>query len=157
MPIVNGTGQKHQRSWVTAYRRYLVASALGHAVWEVLQLPLYTIWSTGTPGEITFAVLHCTVGDILIGAVTISIALAFFAADDWPQNGAHQVLIALLVFGIIYTTYSEWLNVIVRGRWAYSNLMPILPGTGVGLSPLIQWLVVPLCAMRISLGRGSSA
>ncbi len=42
-----------------------------------------------------------------------------------------------------YTVYSEWLNVYVKGTWAYSDLMPIVPGLEVGLSPLIQWIVVP--------------
>ena len=42
-----------------------------------------------------------------------------------------------------YTVYSEWLNVYVKGTWAYSDLMPIVPGLEVGLSPLIQWIVLP--------------
>lgn len=28
--------------------------------------------------------------------------------------------------------------------WSYAPLMPVVPGLGVGLSPLIQWLVLPL-------------
>jgi hypothetical protein len=27
--------------------------------------------------------------------------------------------------------------------WSYSPLMPVVPGLGVGLSPLVQWLVLP--------------
>jgi len=45
--------------------------------------------------------------------------------------------------GAAYTVYSEWLNTGVRMAWAYSELMPVVPGIGTGLSPLLQWLVLP--------------
>src|SRR3546814_16537515 len=54
--------------WLTALRRYLVAITVGNLVWEFAHLPLYTIWYEGTPGEILFAVLHCTGGDLLIAS-----------------------------------------------------------------------------------------
>jgi hypothetical protein len=55
---------------------------------------------------------------------------------------------ATLIFGICYTVFSEWLNVVVRAAWAYSGLMPVIPllGMDVGLSPLLQWIVLPLAA-----------
>jgi len=31
-------------------------------------------------------------------------------------------------------------------NWAYSEFMPTLPVTGTGLSPLAQWIVIPLIA-----------
>lgn len=35
------------------------------------------------------------------------------------------------------------------GRWGCRETMRILPVIGVGLSPLVQWIVVPLMALRI--------
>ena len=49
---------------------YLIIAATGNLVWEALQVPLYTIWWTGTRREIFVAVTHCTGGDALIGTVT---------------------------------------------------------------------------------------
>ena len=46
--------------------------------------------------------------------------------------------------------FSEWLNVVVRQTWAYSDLMPIVPVIGTGLSPLLQWMAVPLLALHIA-------
>ena len=37
-------------------RRYLAAVAFGNFAWELAQMPLYTLWRTGSPGEIAFAV-----------------------------------------------------------------------------------------------------
>jgi hypothetical protein len=40
------------------------------------------------------------------------------------------------------------MNVYVRRSWAYSELMPAVPLAGyrIGLSPLLQWIVVPAAA-----------
>ncbi len=46
--------------WLSSMRFYLLAVTLFNGVWEVVQLPLYTLWNTGSAGEIIFAVLHCT-------------------------------------------------------------------------------------------------
>jgi hypothetical protein len=48
---------------------------------------------------------------------------------------------------LIYTGYSEYLNTEVRRSWTYSDLMPRLPGLGIGLSPILQWLLVPAVAL----------
>ena len=43
--------------WLRALRIYLSTAATLHLAWEVLQLPLYTIWRTGDLREIAFAIL----------------------------------------------------------------------------------------------------
>jgi hypothetical protein len=131
--------------WLAALRRYLVASALGHAAWETLQLPLYTIWFEGTAAQVAFAVAHCTGGDLLIAVSTLVAALIVFGRG-WPGDRAafRNVALAAVALGLAYTVYSEWLNVDVRGTWTYSQWMPRLPPLGTGLSPLMQWVVVPL-------------
>jgi hypothetical protein len=52
------------RDWLLTIRRYLLTMVLGNLAWEVLQLPLYSLWQSGTTREIAFAVLHCTLGDV---------------------------------------------------------------------------------------------
>jgi len=48
--------------------------------------------------------------------------------------------------GLAYAVFSEWLNIVVRAAWAYSELMPVISlfGTDVGLSPLAQWMAEPV-------------
>jgi hypothetical protein len=43
----------------------------------------------------------------------------------------------------------------IRRSWAYASAMPVLPWTGTGLSPVLQWLVVPGLAFALS-GAGNS-
>ena len=136
-----------QQGWIGAMRRYIVAGALTHLVWEIVQLPLYTLWKTGTKGEQIFAVLHCTGGDILIAGSSLLTALALVGRRDWPDEGGARVAGLTTVIGFGYTIYSEWLNTVVRVSWTYSELMPVVPWIGTGVSPLVQWLVVPTVAL----------
>lgn len=133
--------------WPVALRRYAMASLALHAAWEVAQLPLYTIWRTGTVGQRLFAVAHCTLGDLMIAGLTLLLALASSASPAWPRESARTVWLLAVLLGMGYTIYSEWMNVSVRGAWAYAEAMPRLPLIGTGLSPLTQWLVVPTLAI----------
>lgn len=131
-------------------RRYLAVMAAGNLVWEIAHLPLYTIWLTGTVGEIAYAVLHCTGGDVLIATTTLGIAL-LLAGRRWPLLGRRKVVALTILFAVAYTVFSEWLNISVRGSWAYRDLMPRLPPFGTGLTPLLQWIVLPWIAFLWAL------
>ena len=93
-----------------ALRRYLGVSIVANLVWEFLQLPLYTLWETGTRKEQVFAVLHCTIGDAMIAGFSLLAALVLFARGTWPSAGVARVYAASLAFGVVYTIFSEWLN-----------------------------------------------
>ena len=148
-----GLDQDHTAGWPRALRLYLGVSLAAHLGWEVLQLPLYTLWSTGTLRQQAFAVVHCTLGDAMIAGLSLLVALALFARAAWPRASDTRVYLACLAFGAGYTIYSEWLNVIVRGSWSYADLMPVMPVIGTGLAPLLQWFVVPTLALWAAIGR----
>jgi len=109
-------------------------------------LPLYTISHEGSTSEILLAILHCTGGDILIASMALLGALLVAGDRRWPNARFHAVAAIAVFGGFAYTLFSEWLNTEVRGSWAYTELMPRLPVIGTGVSPLVQWLVVPLAA-----------
>jgi hypothetical protein len=136
----NGAG------WLPTLRRLLVFIAAGNLAWEIAQLPLYTIWYEGTPGEISFAVAHCTGGDILIAGASLWLALLLVARPTWPDETYRGVAALTVAFAVPYTVFSEWLNTEVRGSWAYSELMPVVPVLDAGLAPLAQWIVIPIAA-----------
>ena len=153
-----GTGTRAGPDWLTALRRYIAFAAVAHLLWEFAHLPLYTIWVTGTAGELIFAAVHCTGGDILIALSSITLALFLFGRPDWPRTAARRVLLAAIVFGVCYTVFSEWLNIEVREAWAYREIMPVLPLIDAGLSPILQWIATPLAAWWwavLPAGRGN--
>jgi hypothetical protein len=109
-------------------------------------MPLYTLWETGSPSEIAFAALHCTGGDILIAMSALLLALFLFGSSQWPLEGYSRIGLAAILIGLGYTIFSEWLNIEVRETWAYGDLMPIIPVIGAGLSPVAQWMILPVVA-----------
>lgn len=136
-----------QGCWLSTMRRYLAAMAGGNLVWEFAHMPLYTLWETGSPGEIVFAAIHCTGGDVLIASSALLAALVLFGRSPWPEAGYRRVGLATIAFGLGYAVLSEWLNIEVRETWAYRDLMPVIPVIGTGLSPVAQWIVVPTLAL----------
>lgn len=137
------------QGWLSATRRYLAVLALASLVWEALQLPLYTLWRTGSSGDLAFAVLHCTGGDVLIAGASLAGSLLLFGTVQWPESGFLAVAAPAIIFGLGYTVHSEHLNT-VNNAWAYSKLMPTLPVLGTGLAPLAQWVVVPMLAFAVT-------
>lgn len=126
--------------------RYVIATVVLNLIWEIAQMPLYTLWLTGSIQDITYAILHCTIGDILIASVSLTAARVILSARHWPEERALLVAVITIALALAYTVFSEWWNVEVRQGWAYRDIMPRLPFLGTGLSPLLQWLVVPLLA-----------
>ena len=85
----------------------------------------------------------------------MTLALLLVGAPDWPRDRFWPVAILSVAFGLAYTVFSEWRNVVVRASWAYSDWMPVIPiaGLSIGLSPLLQWIVVPAAAFAITRAR----
>ena len=132
--------------WLPMLRRYFAVVLLGNLVWEVGHLPLYTLWITGTLSEKAFAVAHCTAGDLMIGAAALLCTLLAVGDARWPEVGFARVTALATITGVAYTVFSEWLNIGIRGSWAYTAAMPVVPYIGIGLTPLLQWIVVPSAA-----------
>lgn len=138
------------RAWLGTLRRYMIFVAVANLTWEFAHLPFYTLWRTGSPSEIAFAALHCTGGDVLIALSAVMLALFLVGSPTWPAARSGQVTGLTLVFGLAYTLFSEWLNIEVREAWAYSDLMPVIPIIDAGLSPVLQWIVIPLAGFRFA-------
>lgn len=133
-------------------RRYLPWLFALNLTWEVAQLPLYTIWREASAGYIAFAVAHCTIGDLLIGATALALALTALRAGPvarwaWTEIGLWATTIAAT-----YTVFSEWANTSLRQNWQYSSLMPTFEvgSLAIGLSPLAQWVVLLPLALYLA-------
>lgn len=136
------------RAILLGYAPFVFAA---HLAWEIAQLPLYTIWAEATPGEIAFAVLHCTGGDLMIALSALSLALIATRSGKLAEWDLPLVGAATVAIGLGYTIASERLNVGLV-RWTYADAMPVVPVLDVGLSPFAQWIAVPLAAFWL-LGR----
>jgi hypothetical protein len=134
-----------------AFRYAPLLGAL-NLLWEFAQLPLYMLWEESPRSLIAYAVVHCTLGDVAIGTLALLIALIATRARTVEAWRWRQLALFLVIPAVGYTALSEWINTIARGSWAYSALMPIvnLGGFEIGLSPLLQWLVIPPVALWLA-------
>jgi hypothetical protein len=143
-------------SWLhdPAARRFIVLGYLPwlaglSLVWEVAHLPLYTIWNDASAAYMAFAVAHCTIGDLMIGAASLALAL-IVGREGWLKSWRWwRIAFVTALVGIAYTAFSEWLNVEVLQSWAYSHRMPVieLASVRLGASPLLQWATIPPLAL----------
>src|SRR4051812_21518679 len=84
--------------------RYLTVIAMANLIWEAVQIPLYTIWRTGTPSEIAVAIIHCTAGDVLIAGLSMGSAWALLTGLH--RNAGWRVAVAGTLLGVAYTIFS---------------------------------------------------
>ena len=142
---------REREAWAFIGWRYLPWLAGLNLAWEVLQLPLYTIWSEASAGYIAFAVVHCTLGDVVIGWASLVLALVLGREGTLPQWHWLRIGGLMVILGPGYTMFSEWLNTTLF-RWRYSELMPTvnIGGMDFGVSPLLQWLLLPPLALYLA-------
>ena len=120
--------------------------------WEAAHVSLYTLWKEAEPSYIAFSVVHCTVGDVMIGAATLLLALIFGREKALAQWRWRRIAAITALAGTAYTTFSEWMNTAVLRSWTYAEAMPTLElaGIEIGASPLAQWLLLPPLALYLA-------
>lgn len=96
-------------------------------IWENFHSLLYAQYQGGPITE--FILLHATLGDAMM--LTI-LALPFFYFDFFKKN-----IWLIIPIGIVIAVSIEW-YALGAGRWAYNDLMPIIPFLNVGLTPTLQ-------------------
>ena len=109
--------------------------------WEIAHVRLYTIWAEADGWRLAWALLHCTLGDVAIALVLFALAGIVLWRADWPASRPWTGSAIVAVGAIAYTVWSEWYNVYRAGSWSYTASMPMI--FGIGLTPLLQWLVLP--------------
>ena len=143
---------RSRAAWAFIALRFVPALAVLNTIWEIAQLPLYTLWEEGSLPSIAYAVLHCTLGDVAIGTLALVFALIATRARAVETWRWRQVALFLVIPAVGYTVFSEWMNTVARAGWEYSALMPVVrfPGLEIGLSPLLQWMVIPPLALWLA-------
>lgn len=87
-------------------------------VWEVAQLPLYSLGSWSTWSAIAYAVLHCTAGDAGIALASYVVAAFATRSPRWPLERPMAGLAVAWLVAVVYTVWAEWQNVYVLRKWA---------------------------------------
>ncbi|ALA58058.1 membrane protein of unknown function [Nitrospira moscoviensis] len=120
-----------------------VVAALVNAPWEVAQSQsdLYV----GRDGG-SFPWWHCALMGLGDGVLVLAI---FFMGRmacgrwNWFERPGLKGYATMLVSGLVISVAIEWLMVYVAFRWGYRESMPLIPWLGVGITPVVQMLILP--------------
>lgn len=135
-------------------RRWLRPAVLGLAIslglnyaWEMAQVPFFSSMASAPLREHAMRCLGSAAGDVLIAGVAYVLASLTVRSLSWPRSARSFVATAIWVLiGLAATAGIERVAV-AHGRWTYGGAMPTI--FGVGLLPLLQWLVVPLITLVV--------
>lgn len=117
-----------------------------NGAWEFAHSPLYADWDRDWT-YLLWTRLHCAVGDVLILLGAFWLTSLVFRTRRWVgvTRSASWMFVLL---GLGYTAWSEWYNTSIRASWGYAETMPVI--LGVGLAPLLQWVLVPPLTLWLS-------
>ncbi len=107
-------------------------------LWENLHAFLYLHNQGGFVSELVL--LRAT----LVDAVIILVAFSFSRA--MPER--YRTMFIILTLFVVAILIERW--ALSTNRWAYSDLMPILPILNSGLTPTIQLAATAWCSIWIS-------
>lgn len=112
-------------------------------VWEIWQLPLFQSMNELTHFQVT---LHCTraaLGDVVILLVAFWVIALTAKSRNWITHPKTIQVAGFIAVGVIITVIVETIAIDVLNRWQYTIAMPILPLLNIGITPILQWLVIP--------------
>ena len=118
----------------------LVAFVLNFA-WEIIQGPLYK--------NFTYSISHIAFCGLASVADTIMVLLTYFVLAIvykdplWIKHLNLERTLMLVLVGGIGAILAE-MRFLSQGDWAYAPSMPILPFVNAGLSPVLQFMLLPV-------------
>jgi signal transduction histidine kinase len=128
-----------------AFKRFIflviVLSYLLNLIWELLHVPLYE--SLILPKNHAVLCILASLADVIM-VLLLYFGLAIVYKDPlWVKSlSSTRVLITMMVGGM-GAILSETRH-IAAGNWEYAISMPILPIVGVGVTPVLQFIILPI-------------
>jgi hypothetical protein len=133
------------------YKRFILAVAVTafilNFIWELAQGPLYQGFEYDWD--------HLSLCALASIADVFSVLILFFAFAlvyrevYWINNMGISRALMLVTTGSTGAILTELWHT-YRGDWYYSDTMPLLPFVDVGVSPVVQFIVLPLLIFMIS-------
>jgi hypothetical protein len=130
---------------ITSLPEFAVAvfSFLLHFVWEFWQAPTYAGMIEMNHWEGIKLCTAATFGDVGFALTAFWVTSAIARSRHWFLDPGAALMALYIGVGIALTVGFEYYYTNITLRWTYSELMPLVPPFGTGLSPLLQWLTIP--------------
>lgn len=125
---------------------FVIAFILNLA-WELLQGPLYLGYSY-TSEHMSFCALASVADAVMVVLLYFAFTLIYKNVFWVSELTVPRILLIVLIGGI-GAILAEARHV-EAGSWSYNNSMPIIPYTNVGLSPILQFIILPTLIYFVS-------
>jgi hypothetical protein len=112
-------------------------------VWELAQVPLFAGMPTADHWRAILVCGRATLGDVVIALIAFWGVAAVARSRSWVVRPTVRQAVGFAAIGAVITIVMERLATQVLHRWAYAATMPVVPILDIGLSPLLQWLLLP--------------
>lgn len=116
--------------------------------WEVVQGPLYEGFSKDIQ-HIAFCALAAVADAVMVLLLYLAFALVYNKNPFWVQKLTTLRIAIVVLAGGIGAILTEMRH-LSEGNWAYAESMPIIPIVNVGLSPVLQFMVLPVLIYYLS-------
>lgn len=121
------------------YALLLAISGALHFIWEANHVQLYTGYEHVARGlPIPW---YATAGDIVYTFFALLVIALFKHEIAWWQKMTWHDAAVLACLGLVIALFVEY-KAFLFGRWAYTAAMPIIPIVQVGLSPVLQMMIL---------------
>ena len=119
-------------------------------IWEMLQMPLYTGVMQKPYSESVVICLLATAGDvaIMLGAFWLLALLAH--SRHWVSGSDSKQVVQFTAIAFVIGIAAEEVAIKPLHSYSYNSRMPIVPVLGMGLVPLLQWILLPLAVFFLS-------
>lgn len=133
------------------FSRFVITTILWaflfNVAWEILQIPLFKggvyEWQ-----HILFCVLASVADIIMVLIIYFGFALIYKNAL-WVKNLKTNRIILLILIGGAGAILAEIRHLSI-GTWSYDAAMPLIPIVNVGLSPVLQFMILPILIYWLS-------
>ncbi|MFK5980390.1 MAG: hypothetical protein QM488_16040 [Rhizobiaceae bacterium] len=125
----------------------VVFSFLLHFIWEFVQAPTYAGMIELNHWDGIKLCMSATFGDVGFALTAYWLTSAIARSRSWVLHPSLNNLLIFLSVGIALTIGFEYYYTNISLRWTYSELMPLVPPIGTGLSPLLQWIIIPVLVL----------
>lgn len=118
-----------------------------HYLWEIGQVPLFADFADIGLVNHAMICLVASLADLLIAAVAYLVTATVFRRINWLLHAAWQWPAGMwIAVGLVAAILIERLA-LRQGRWTYGLSMPTI--LGIGLSPILQWVFIPLVTLLL--------
>ena len=127
---------------------FIVAVLLNY-LWELGQARLYLGMEEYNVGVFW----HCFVASLGDGIMVLLIMAAgwiILQKPVWFVRPGIPGYLVMITSGLVLAVVVELVAVHGLGRWVYAEKMPMIPGLGIGVVPIVQMLILPPLIFRIA-------